>query len=509
MAFFQPDETEGIVLEQKKKDVRYVGVRENLLFGLANGGQCFSYNMFTGSYLSLFFVRVFGIPTGAVATMLLVLGIWDTINDPIMGGIVDKTHTRYGKLRPWLLFVPIPLAISTILFWGGPLLLQNTRELTVKIVYMYLSYLLWEFFYTLGDVPYWSLSAALSPSPSDRTRAITTARFISAVIGGAATVVLLPVMIDLSNNGKIAWSLKEVFAFCGVISAVFIVGLFSLAGLFVKERVVQQVEETSFFDAFRFLGKNKPLLLIILSNVLGTVSAVAGVFGAFYYTEVLNLMSWSSVVSLVGGLGGLVGMATIAQVKKRFDNPQLMVINKIIPAVIGTLAFFAGIRHYDVWYIVIPIIAIKNILSGVFDAYNSVVSTEIIGDTVDYMEWKTGVRNEGMAFSVLTFVGKLQGRLSTSLGTALLPVIGYFVSEQVMADGTVETVSRCTEAFGQPTQFWLWAFFTVFPAVTSLLAIIPFKFYKLRGDRLAEIRAEMKLRREQLSQHETTGGEAE
>lgn len=493
-------------MEAKKKEIRYVGVKENLLFALANGGQCFSYNMFTGSYLSLFFVRVFGIPTGAVATMLLVLGIWDTVNDPIMGGIVDKTHTRYGKLRPWLLIVPIPLAISTILFWGGPLLLQNTREMTIKIVYMYLSYLLWEFFYTLGDVPYWSLSAAISPSPSDRTRAIASARLLSGVIGGVATTLLLPVMIDLSNNGKIAWSLKEVFAFCGAVSAVFIVGLFSLAGLFVKERVVQQVEETSFFDAFKFIGKNKPLLLIILSNVLGTVSSVAGVFGAFYYTEVLNLMSWNSVVTVVGGVGGLFGMLTIARVKKKVDNRRMMVINRVFPAVIGTIAFFAGMKHYDVWYIVIPIIAVKNILTGVFDAYNSVVSTEIIGDTVDYMEWKTGIRNEGMAFSVLTFVGKLQGRLSTSLGTALLPVIGYFVSEQVMADGTIETVSECTSAFGQPTQFWLWAFFTVFPAVTGLLAIIPFHFYELTGDRLAEIRDDMKLRRKTAAQENMAGG---
>ena len=493
-------------MEEKKKDVRYVGVKENLLFGLANGGQCFSYNMFTGSFLSLFFVKVFGIPTGAVATMLLVLGIWDTVNDPIMGGIVDKTHTRYGKLRPYLLFVPIPLAISTILFWGGPLLLQNTRELTIKIVYMYLSYLIWEFFYTLGDVPYWSMSAAMSPSPSDRTRAIATARFLSGFIGGIATTVMLPVMIDLSNNNKIGWSLREVFAFCGLISGIFIVGLFSLAGLFVKERVVQQVEESSFFDAFRFIVKNKPLLLIILSNVLGTVSSVAGVFGAFYYTEVLNLMTWNSVVSLIGGVGGLFGMATIVLIKKRFDNRQLMVINKIVPAVLGTIAFFCGMRHYDTWYIVIPIIAVKNLLSGVFDAYNSVVSTEIIGDTVDYMEWKTGIRNEGMAFSVLTFVGKLQGRLSTSLGTALLPVIGYFVSEQVMPDGTIETVSRCTEAFGQPTQFWLWAFFTIFPAVTSLLAIIPFRFYELNGSRMSEIREDMKTRRESAAAEKAIGG---
>ena len=493
-------------MEGKKKEIRYVGVKENLLFGLANAGQCFSYNMFTGSYLSLFFVKVFGIPTGAVATMLLVLGIWDTVNDPIMGGIVDKTHTRYGKLRPYLLFVPIPLAVSTVLFWGGPLLLQNTRDTTIKIVYMYLAYLLWEFFYTLGDVPYWSLSAAISPSPSDRTRAITTARFLSGFIGGIATVVMLPVMIDLSNTGKIGWSLREVFALCGVISAVFIVGLFSLAGLFVRERVVQQVEETSFFDAFRFIGRNKPLLLIILSNVLGTVSAVTGVFGAFYYTEVLNLMSWSSLISLIGGLGGLFGMMSIAAVKKRYDNRQLAVINKVVPAVLGTLAFFCGMRSYDIWYVVIPVIAVKNLISGVFDAYNSVVSTEMIGDTVDYMEWKTGMRNEGMAFSVLTFVGKLQGRLSTSLGTALLPVIGYFVTEQVLPDGTIETVSRCTSAFGRPTQFWLWAFFTVFPAVTGLLSIIPYHFYSLRGDRLREIREEMKARREALSAENTIGG---
>lgn len=486
-------------MEEKKKDIRYVGVKENLLFGLANAGQCFSYNMFTGSYLSLFFVKVFGIPPGAVATMLLVLGIWDTVNDPIMGGIVDKTHTRYGKLRPYLLFVPIPLAISTILFWGGPLLLQNTRELAVKIVYMYISYLLWEFFYTLGDVPYWSLSAAISPSPSDRTRAIATARFLSGFIGGIATVVMLPVMIDLSNTHKIGWSLREVFAVCGLISAVFIIGLFSLAGLFVKERVVQQVEETSFFDAFRFIGRNKPLLLIILSNVLGTVSSIAGVFGAFYYTEVLNLMSWSSLVSLVGGLGGLFGMVTIALIKKRFDNRQITILNKIAPAVLGTLAFFGGMRHYDVWHVVIPIICVKNLFSGVFDAYNSVVSTEMIGDTVDYMEWKTGMRNEGMAFSVLTFVGKMQGRLSTSLGTALLPLIGYYVTETVLADGTVETVSNCTQAFGQPTQFWLWAFFTIIPAVTGLLSIIPYHFYELKGGRLREIRTEMKLRREALA----------
>jgi Na+/melibiose symporter-like transporter len=100
----------------------------------------------------------------------------------------------------------------------------------------------------------------------------------------------------------------------------------------------------------------------------------------------------------------------------------------------------------------------------------------------------------------------MQGRLSTSLGTALLPVIGYFVTETVLADGTVETVSNCTEAFGQPTQFWLWAFFTIVPAVTGLLAVIPYHFYELRGDRLREIREEMKQRREASALENPNGG---
>ena len=87
-------------------------------------------------------------------------------------------------------------------------------------------------------------------------------------------------------------------------------------------------------------------------------------------------------------------------------------------------------------------------------------------------------------------------------------MIGYFVKEQVGPDGIVETVGECTEAFGRPTEFWLWAFFTVFPAVTSLLAIIPFHFYTLRGDKMQEIRAEMKERRLQLAAEETTNGGA-
>ena len=229
------------------KETRYVGVKETLSYGLANAGQVFGYNLIAGGYLSLFFTKVFEIPPAAVSTMILFLGIWDTVNDPLMGGIIDKTRTRYGKLRPYLLFVPLPLAITTIMLFAGPEILADAKSTTVKIIYMYVSYFIWELFYTLGDVPFWSMSAAISPSTSDRTRVISTARFLSGLIGGLSTTMLV-VMMDFSNKGVWKITLAQDFLILACIAGVFGMGLFSLAGLKIRERVSQSVKEPSLLD---------------------------------------------------------------------------------------------------------------------------------------------------------------------------------------------------------------------------------------------------------------------
>lgn len=169
------------MLEQASER-RYVGVKENFIYGVANGGQVFGYNI-VANYLPFLFITVFGLPPKAVSLMIILTGIWDTINDPVMGSIIDKTRTRYGKLRPYLLFIPIPLSITTVVLFSGPLIMQNVSSMAIKILFMYISYIVWEFFYTLGDVPFWGMSAAISPNPADRTRAISSARMISSIIG--------------------------------------------------------------------------------------------------------------------------------------------------------------------------------------------------------------------------------------------------------------------------------------------------------------------------------------
>ena len=488
-------------MNENKGDIRYVGVKETLLYGIANAGQCFGYNIIAGSYLSLFFTKVFGVPPAAVAAMMLFLGLWDTFNDPLMGTIVDKTRTRYGKLRPYLLIVPIPLGLATILLFAGPELLGDKVTDVAKIIYMFVTYFFWELFYTLGDVPFWGMSAAISPSPSDRTRVISSARFISGILGGISTPILT-VLMDLSNKGTIPLSLSQVFLLMSILSATYGMGLFSLAGFCTKERVVQTIKEPSVLDGFKALIKNKPLLLIVIGNVLSAISGIGSFFQAYYYSEVVQMNSLTIIITLPGTILGFITYLLIPKVKEKFDNRQIIFLNGFVRLVVGIIVFLVGVTCFTNLWVVVPLLMIQNFLFSFFNTINMVIPTEMIGDTIDYMEWKTGERNEGVSFSVLTFVGKLTGSISGTIGNALLPVIGLsFVQVSATETMTVKAYDY--------TDTLIWGMFTLAPAVLGLLPLIPYIWYDLTGDKLKQVREEMAERRKVLSAQVSGGGENE
>lgn len=483
----------------EKKEIRYVSPKETLAYGLANSGQVFGYNLVAGGYLSLFFTKVFGIPAAAVSTMILFLGIWDTVNDPLMGALVDKTRTRYGKLRPFLLLVPLPLAITTILLFSGPIILADTKQTIIKIIYMYVSYFLWELCYTLGDIPFWGMSAAISPSPSDRTRCISSARFLSGIIGGLSTSILV-LLMDCSENNIINISLPQVFCLMSVIAATFGMGLFSLAGFKCKERVIQSVKEPSVIEGFKVLVKNKPLLLIVCGNVIGTLSGLAGVFQTYYFAEVININSLFLIINLPGTIFGWVTYLIIPKLKKKLDNRQIVFLNGFTRVVVAAIVFLIGMNSYSNVKVIIPLLLVQNLIFSFFNTINMVIPTEMIGDTIDYMEWKTGERNEGVSFSVLTFVGKLTGSVSTSVATAILPFIGL----------TYKTVNGVqTTVKGDHTDLWIWAFFILIPQVLGLLGLIPYIWYDLTGNKLEKIRADLKEKHEEMSKKVSGGGLSE
>lgn len=484
-------------MSDSKKEKRYVGVKENLAYGFANAGQVFGYNLVAGGYLSLFFIKVFGIPEKAVATMIIILGIWDTINDPLIGGIIDRTRSRYGKLRPYLLIVPFPLSVATVMLFAGPEILADAKSVTVKIIYMYISYFIWELFYTLGDVPFWGLSTAISPSPSDRTRAISSARFISGILGGLS-ITFLVVMMDFSNNGVWNLTLSQDFLILSLVAAVMILSLFSLAGRKTKERVVQSVKQPSVIEGFKVMFKNKPLMLIILGNVVGTLGGLSEVFRTYYFSEVLNLNSAILWINLPGTIFGFLTYLLIPKLKRKLDNRQIVILNLVCRAVVGSIVFFVGLKFYKTSVIAVSVLLmIQNFIFSFFNTVNMVIPTEMIGDTVDYMEWKTGERTEGVSFSVLTFVGKLTGSISTSLATAILPVIGLSFTQN--SAGESVTIK------GDHTDLYIWALFTIIPYLLSLFSLVPYLFYDLTGKKLERIRADMKVRRKEVSKNVSGG----
>lgn len=466
------------------RERRYVSVRETVLYGVANGGQCIGYNM-VRSQLTFFLVTVFGVPAPAVATMIFVMGLWDAFNDPLMGTIVDRTRTRYGKLRPYLLFVPIPLGIATVVFFGGAEFLSGVQSDAVKIVYMCITYFVWEFFYTIGDIPFWGLSAAVSPNPEDRSRVITSARFISSIIGGIPGI-LVSVCIDLYRRGMVPWDLRQVFLVLGIVAGTVGMGLFSLAGIFSRERVVQSNDEPKLLDCFRYLFKNKPLLLLVLASVIGTVGGIGDTFMQYFYALSLGTASLSIIAGIPGTIVGFFTYALLPKLEKRWSSKQIVIRMTILKAIVTTCIFFLGCRHYTQPMIIVPLLALQGVFTSAIGSVSMVVPTKMVGDTVDYMEWKTGERGEGMSFSLLTFISKLTGSLSTAAATAIIPMIGLqqVGAEMVLAEGGAVN-----------TRFWLWGLVTMIPAVLNLLSLIPYIFYDLEGKKLETIHKEMRERR--------------
>jgi len=468
------------------KQKRYVGVKETLLYGIANGGQCIGYNMIRAQF-NFFLITIFGVPAKAVALMILVMGFWDAFNDPIMGSLVDKTRTRYGKLRPFLMFVPLPLGLFTILFFGGPVFLGDATD-AKKIIYMCITYFAWEFFYTIGDIPFWGLSAAISPNPDDRSRAIKSARFISGIIGGIPGLIIIP-CVDLARNGKIPLSMSQVFFILGILAGTVGMFLFSLSGFCTKERVVQSNDEPKLLDCFKYLFKNRPLLLITLSNIIGTIEGIGGTFTTFFYTMSLGINSLSILAGLPGTLMGWATYPLMTILEKRWTSRQIVIRVSLFHAFVTVCVFLAGCKCYTNPAIIVPLLAVQGVSGAISGSVKMVIPTKMIAETVDYMEYKTGKRNEGMSFSILTFVGKLTASLSSSMAALIMPLVGVAEvgEEMVLVEGS-----------GVNTLFWLWGLVTCIPTLLGLFSLIPYLFYDLEGDKLKTIQEENRKRQEAI-----------
>lgn len=416
-----------------------ISFKERLSFGLAGLGQNMVYN-YTTAYIMVFYTDVVKLLPVAVGTLMLIARVFDAINDPIMGTIIDKTHTKKGKLIPYLKVIPVPMAVFTLLVFFVP-----DMSYTMRLVYAYVSFILWDLMYTVSDVPYWGLSVAITSDPNERLKLISLARILCNV-GLAISIVIPPLMISYFGGGSFAYFITAVvMALTGSL-------LFSLVGYNAKERTTLEKQESA---PIRVLFKNKPLMLLQLSRFLQAfrmVIATAGLYFAKYN------MNDEAAFSILGGLliaAMILAMLITPLLKKIFSKKQLYNYSLLLGFASHLLMFILGFENMTINYILL-------FVSGLSLGLNDVITYTLVGDCVDYCEYQTGLRTEGLSFSLHTFTTKLQSAFGLFWIGIILTQVGF-----------VENAAQSSQTLNG-----IFSLISLYPAVASLCAIIPMFWFK-------------------------------
>ena len=368
-----------------------------LAYGMGDVGCNFSW-MFVGNFLMIFYTDVFGISMSAVATLMLVSRFWDAINDPIIGTLTDKTHTRWGRFRPWLLFgAPITALVLILTFWAHPEWSQ-----TAKIIYMAVTYCILVLGYTCVNLPYGTLCGAMTQDIDERAK-LNTSRSVSAMMAiGVINIVTVP-LISWFGAGDTKYGYLAVAVLYGII--------FAACHLFCFHKTKEVVEipvgqKLPLKVQLRSVMKNKPYLLALLGQLL---------FGFIHYGRNADMLYYFTYVE---------GSATL------FSYYSMAII---VPSIIGAACF--------------PLVFRKTGNKGFTAAIYA-----IIPDCVEYGEWKTGIRNDGFQYAFISLGNKIGMALGTSLLAIALGSAGY-VSNAVQ---NPEVLSIMHHAFSTiPGVLWI------------------------------------------------------
>ena len=409
-------------------------------------GQNLIYNIVaTGLYF--YFQNVICLPAMALGWIMTIARIWDAVNDPMMGTIVDKTHSKWGKCRPYLIIFPAIIGVITILTFvnGNYAEASSTAQKVLIVGWAAVSYIAWGMCFTVCDIPLWGLTSLMTEDENDRSKILGLARMVAGV-GGIGVLV---VQIAQALAGAFGGDMQKAFIVTVVIMTVIATILFEFAGLFTRERVEKSEKSYTFKENFQIMFGNKPFRQILISGILRSpiqlLMIVAMTLVTYYYANgnIMNILKYNEDGSLAGinfkiliGLGSVaiglfvgqfVAMGVTPLIIKKVEKKTLYNFYSIAGAVPFALIFvFFKVSGGDLtstaWSIVIGICML--FASASFGGIN-VLQSVMIADCVDYEEYYNGVRTDGVFFSGQSFITKLAAGISTIISSAVYAFVGY------------------------------------------------------------------------------------
>jgi sugar (glycoside-pentoside-hexuronide) transporter len=460
-------------LEEKK----YLAKKEWVGFGLAATAGYMVAGI-SQMYLTIFFTDILLLTPTFILVLMLVARVWDAINDPIMGVIIDKTKTRYGKMRPYVFMGSILMAISTVVLFMP---ITEASE-AGRMAFAAIAYLMFGMIYTLVDVPAMGLMSVATFNGKERSSLLSFYVTVGSIFG------LLPMGLYLVLEMFIPkkWTYFVLACIVGVTALVGYLTLFFTA----KERSATETQKIKVLDMWKIVKNNRPMVLTLLMSMIASPRYIilpALMYVATYVVKIGTLESGAVllVLNLVIGAGMFLGILLTPPLYKKIGYRKASIVAAIVGGVGLSLAFIMSkiIPGNVAYYVAFPFMTIGGLGLG---AYN-VLPYPMVGDSLDYLEWRTGERMEGICFSLNSFVTKFNNAVGF-VGVMVALIAFSFVKP-------VEPGVPLPQS--QTTIDGIFATVTLIPGISFFLSIIPMILYNFTGKNKERILSELAVKRQE------------
>lgn len=449
---------------------------EKASYGLGAVGKDMVY-MLSANYVLYYYQDILGVSAIAMGIILMAARIFDAFNDPIMGVIVAKTRTRWGRFRPWLMIGTVTNAFVLFLMYSAP------PELNGKglVAYAAVFYILWGVTYTMMDIPFWSMIPAFTESGKERENLSTLARSCAGLGDALITIITIKCVLALGHGNE-----RAGFKMFALIIAVIFILFITITCLKIKEKSTVDVESPSIRQMFRALIQNDQAMTVVVAIVLINCSLyVTSNLLIYFFKYDMGGDGWSNSYTLFNTFGGgvqIISMMIFFPLFRKFMSTIKVFYTSIILAVTGygilLVMMMAGVTS------LYPLLAPAFLIFLAFGML-TVLTTIFLANTVDYGELKNGRRDESVIFSMQTFVVKLASGVSAMLAAICLQV--FNISKNTAAASS--SLSAGSLAGLRLTM-------TVLPIIGLCVAFVVFrKKFLLSDEKLNDINKELESRR--------------
>ena len=458
-----PEEVRVSAATQEVPLADRISLKEKIGYSLGDAASNLYWKTFE-FFLIIFYTDVFGLSAAAVGTMLLVTRIADAVADPAMGALADRTKTRWGHFRPYIVWFALPLAVAGVLTFTTPNLTGGA-----KLVYAYITYALLMFLYTAVNIPYTALMGVMTPNSQERT-SISSIRFIGAFTAGVFVQYFTLSFVKFFGGGNDIRGWQFTMVLYGILAII----LLALCFVGTRERVTPPPQQDSNIkrDLRDLFGSRPWLVLVGVLLLILAAFVIKGSASAYYFKYFLKRQDLLGLFLVSNGLAFLAAVSVTSFLAKRFGKKPLFMMAIGVGGLVVGFFWLAG--PSDLW-----LIFALQILSSFIIGFNSPLVFAMFADTADHAEWRTGRRTTGLVFASAIF--------STKIGVA----IGAWMFGLILAYyGYVANVDQTGRSLHGIILSMSWI-----PCVLMVLAAATMMLYPLDDPLMVKIEAELKARR--------------